>query len=1680
VRGSDIIRGAMRGRIGLGLVVMLAATLVLAVPASAHAAQITVSTTVDRVDGDTSSLSALFLSPGSDGKVSLREAVLALKGEVAPADIVLTPGTYVLEGPTTTVSVGLLPEVKGGSLNVVSSVHIDGAGSTVTPRVPAAAKARIFDIDPAFVGGVSFELTGATLAQGWAEGAIGGGAIRAGGGPDAAPRTTVILDGCTIATNKCTPGAAVASSGGALNIGANTDLTLRSCTVFANTAQGVGGSVFLSDNGSGSLTVDRCTFEANRSDGAAAAAGQGGAIYARVGSGGGTISASTFTGNVASSDGTHGPDRGGALFIGGAVSIRDSRIVGNMADDAPGAFGFLGAPDARYNWWGTNSDPTTSTPAVVAGGIVVAPWLQLTVGAAPATVDKGQASSVTAQIVNGAHKPPDSAEAVLFAGPMGTFAPVNRVLSSGVAASTYTAGRVPGPATVSATFDGVAVSTVIAIQGAPELTAARETTFTVGVAGSQGVSAKGYPVPRIAVAGTLPSGLAFAFTGSTGTTSSAAALSGTPASGSGGRYDLSVVATNGVAPDATAPMTVTVVEAPRFRTANATTVTVGVAASFEVTTSGYPVAAITAIDPLPTGLTLTDRGDGTALVAGTPGGAGGIFAIRLRANNGVSTPVDQSLTINVRHEPAIVGARDLTFTVGVSGREPFSTEGYPCPAVSLTGALPSGLAFTASAPLSATVSTATIAGTPAASTGGRYPVTLHSANGVGVDASAGITITVNEAPAFRSADATTFTVGVSGSFEITTTGYPTAAISALDALPNGLALTDNGDGTASISGTPAKKTGGVYPVRLSADNVVGAAGGQTLTITVVQPTPEWAIRQYTWDLQADFERNASTTGETTTIGGISTTEKPGSLVLPSDSLVGTIGGGGPAVGLRATAEPGGFAGWRNLRAKTSVLTARQAVKFAVRVSGDGITWSPPLGRDGLDIDWTTGSGNYFGQAADDAPVGPDAGPAPVYTDLAAIASSRYIDVVVRLEAIDTVSPEVEGVTVSTYREDATAPTVLCDAPTGWRTSDVLVTVGATDTISGVASLAVAVAGSGSPVTNVSTETATVAVSDEGTTTIAYSAIDEAGNRSATATATVQIDRTAPALAILASPSSVSLDVSDAFSGLASVWYLVDGGAPQLYAGVPFSPGLSGRHTVTAWATDVAGNMAVRTREVTVDTAAPTASDDAPAGWRTTDFTVTINAYDALSGIDAIDLAIDGPGGASTASVASDTAKVPVTAEGVTAIDYTALDGAGNRSGVKTATVRIDRTAPDLAIVASPSALSSASISISLVAADSRSGIAGTWYAVDGDPRQAYGLPFDVGTVGRHTISAWTQDGAGNTTMTTRQVSIDSAAPTVTDDAPAGWSTGDVTVTLRATDAEGVASIDYLLTAADGGTASTSVAADTAKVPVTVEGTTTIGYSAIDVAGNRSGSRTATVRIDRTLPSTTATYNAGVSSVPVTMTLSAVDAVSGVGSIWYRAGAGGNKTLYEGPFLVSTPGTTTVTYWAEDVAGNAERPQTATVRVKPAAPAAAGSVTRFYNRRLGVHFYTASEAEKDNVLRTLGSIYRYEGVAYRVNPDNPANSAPLYRFYNVRTGVHFYTVSEAEKEAVQRDLATIYRYEGVAYLVSTSPSGAQPVYRFFDRRVGVHFYTASDDERDTVVRTLGSIYTYEGVAFYIGQ
>jgi hypothetical protein len=365
--------------------------------------------------------------------------------------------------------------------------------------------------------------------------------------------------------------------------------------------------------------------------------------------------------------------------------------------------------------------------------------------------------------------------------------------------------------------------TVSAFTAPPSITSGDATTFTTGSAGSFTVQTTGAPTPSLSETGTLPSGVSFVDVGD-GT----ASLSGTPAAGTGGVYHLTITASNGVGSDATQSFTLTVDQAPAITSVASKTMTTNVAGSFTVTSTGFPTPALSESGALPSGVTFTDNGDGTASLAGTPGpGTSGTYPLTLTASNGVGSDATQSFTLTVKSPPAITSGASTTFTEQTADSFTVTSTGSPTPALSESGALPSGVTFTDNGD-----GTASLAGTPAAGTSGTYPLTITADNGVGSDATQSFTLTVNAAPAITSASSTTFTVSVAGSFTVTSSGSPTPALSESGALPSGVTFTDNGDGTATLAGTPANGTDGTYPLTLTASNGVGSDATQSFTLTV--------------------------------------------------------------------------------------------------------------------------------------------------------------------------------------------------------------------------------------------------------------------------------------------------------------------------------------------------------------------------------------------------------------------------------------------------------------------------------------------------------------------------------------------------------------------------------------------------------------------------------------------------------------------------------------------------------------------------------------------------------------------------------------------------------------------------------------------------------------------------------
>src|SRR5207247_5012279 len=156
------------------------------------------------------------------------------------------------------------------------------------------------------------------------------------------------------------------------------------------------------------------------------------------------------------------------------------------------------------------------------------------------------------------------------------------------------------------------------------------------------------------------------------------------------------------------------------------------------------------------------------------------------------------------------------------------------------------------------------------------------------------------------------------------------------------------------------------------------------------------------------------------------------------------------------------------------------------------------------------------------------------------------------------------------------------------------------------------------------------------------------------------------------------------NGLARIKVYLDGGAPITLGANATSTTLTGvsdgSHNIRVQAIDLAGSTASDSVDVTVDTAAPTASLSAPTPsqlFGTSSVQLTWTASDATSGIDHFEVRLDG---GTPVTVAAGTATYTFTglSDGSHTVDLRSFDRVGNTVLVSVA-VSVDATAPTASI-----------------------------------------------------------------------------------------------------------------------------------------------------------------------------------------------------------------------------------------------------------------------------------------------------------------------------------------------------------------------------------------------------------------
>jgi hypothetical protein len=363
-----------------------------------------------------------------------------------------------------------------------------------------------------------------------------------------------------------------------------------------------------------------------------------------------------------------------------------------------------------------------------------------------------------------------------------------------------------------------------------------------------------------------------------------------------------------------------------------------------------------------------------------------------------------------------------------------------------------------------------------------------------------------------------------------------------------------------------------------------------------------------------------------------------------------------------------------------------------------------------------------------------------------------------VEAVNTL-----GFTVASTTAPTTVATPSGPAGTnGWYTGPVGVTLSATDPNYPSSALTTTFS-LDKGTTQSYTSGQSIAISGDGTHTLTFQSQDPGGATETLETLTVKIDATPPVTTAKLAGSlgtggvyvgavTVTLTATDAISGIASTSYSLDGTPAQTYSG-PFTVTSPGTHTLSFFSTNKAGDVeAANTLGFTnVASSAPTtvATPTGPAGtngWYTGAVSVSLSATDQNYPSSALTTTFSLDNGPTKSYTAGQS--IAISRDGTHTLTFQSKDPAGATESPSTLTVKIDTTPPvTTAALAGPTGVGGVYIgpvTVTLKATDSTSGVAATYYVLDGAAQQAYSGSLTVSAFATHNLSFYSADQAGNT------------------------------------------------------------------------------------------------------------------------------------------------------------------------------------------------------------------------------------------------------------------------------------------------------------------------------------------------
>jgi len=188
------------------------------------------------------------------------------------------------------------------------------------------------------------------------------------------------------------------------------------------------------------------------------------------------------------------------------------------------------------------------------------------------------------------------------------------------------------------------------------------------------------------------------------------------------------------------------------------------------------------------------------------------------------------------------------------------------------------------------------------------------------------------------------------------------------------------------------------------------------------------------------------------------------------------------------------------------------------------------------------------------------------------------------------------------------------------------------------------------------------------------------------------------------------------------------------------PAGDGAKTVEGQYQNGSGKYFSTSDAITLDQTAPSTGNDATSNWYYS-YTLHLTPSDAGSGVQQTYYRIDG-GSWKTGTSAMLSCWKRAGYTGTHTVEYYSTDTVNNTESTKSCTVKLDGVPPVTTSDAPTSPVASPR-TVHFIANDARSGVASTWYSLDGALPFVQGTQVTVTGVGAHTVQWYSIDNAGN-------------------------------------------------------------------------------------------------------------------------------------------------------------------------------------------------------------------------------------------------------------------------------------------------------------------------------------------------